>query len=153
MFTHPLTQGTLLLVMIATLYNAPALARPDPLQTAVLVEALRMAAPHTNDPALYSDWKMRTEAIARWTRRCIGTEVPPAEFAGNPVMVRETVACVIGPVLEEQMTLTGGDEGLAVRRATAWWMVGDPDQHQNTGGINTYVGRVLGYYWGLRTRR
>ena len=143
----------IVLTMLTFLGSIPAIATPDPDQTAAFVEALRRAEPHTNDPTLYSDWKMRTEAIARWTQRCIGVAVPPTEFAADPVMARETVTCVMGPVLAEQMTLTRGDEGLAVRRATAWWMVGDPNLRQATGSIDSYINRVLGNYWTLRPRR
>ncbi len=142
---------SILLLACAALSNTTAVALPDANQTATLVEALRRAAPHTDDPTLYSDWKMREGAIAHWTPRCVGVSVPPAEFAANPVMVRETVACVMGPVLEAQMAASGGDEDLAVRRTTAWWMVGDPNQYQAEGSINSYVSRVLRYYWALRT--
>jgi hypothetical protein len=124
-------------------------ARADSTAIAALVEALRQAAPQTNDPTLYTDWKMQAGAIASWTRRCVGVTVPPAELAENPVMARQTVTCVMGPVLAEQTRLAGGDEGLGVRRAAAWWMTGDPARYQ-AADIAAYLGRVLSHYWTLR---
>jgi hypothetical protein len=125
-------------------------AKADTAALAALVEALRQAAPPTDDPTLYTDWKMQAGAIASWTRRCVGVAVPPAELAENPVMARETVTCVMGPVLAEQTRLAGGDEGLGARRAAAWWMTGDPAGYQ-AAGIASYLDRVLSQYWTLRT--
>jgi len=135
------------LSLLVTLLWIPA-AHADPV--AALVEALRQAAPNTDDPTLYTDWKMQEGAISRWTRRCVGVQVPPAELAENPVMTRETVTCVMGPVLVQQTSLAGGDEELGVRRAAAWWMTGDPEQYQSVA-IASYLDRVLRHYRTLRT--
>jgi hypothetical protein len=149
----PITQTLLkrfviLSSIVAGVFCASATA--DTAAVTALVEALRQAAPPSDDPTLYTDWKMQAGAIASWTRRCVGVAVPPAELAENPVMARETVTCVMGPVLAEQTRLTGGDEGLGVRRAAAWWMTGDPAGYQ-AAGIASYLDRVLSHYWTLRT--
>jgi hypothetical protein len=116
-----------------------------------LVEALRLAAPNTKDPSLYTEWKMQAGAIASWTRRCVGVQIAPTDLAENPIMTRDTVSCVIEPVLSEQISQAGGNEELGVRRTAAWWMTGDAAQYQ-AKGIATYLDRVLGYYWSLRSR-
>lgn len=131
--------------------HAPLVRAADTDGVAALVEALRQAAPKTDDPSLYTDWKMRAGAIARWTRRCVGVEVPPDQLAVDPVMARATVRCVMGPVWLEQGRLAGGDENLAVRRAAAWWMTGDPERHQAPEWA-AYLERMANLYWTLRPR-
>jgi hypothetical protein len=123
----------------------------DTQAVANLVEALRLAAPNTKDPSLYTEWKMQAGAIASWTQRCVGVKIAPEELAENPIMTRDTVSCVIEAVLSEQASQTGGNEGLAVRRTAAWWMTGDAAQYQSKG-IASYVDRVLGYYRNLQSR-
>lgn len=150
MSSTPLKRQTVIFLSAMLLWASVAAA--DTTAVTALVEALRQAAPQTKDPTLYTDWKMQAGAIASWTRRCVGVQVPPGELAEDPVMTRNTVTCVMGPVLEEQMRLTGGDEGLAARRATAWWMTGDAAQY-GAVGIATYLDRVLGHYWRLRALR
>jgi hypothetical protein len=137
-------------LVLATLVLTPL---PDALAQAMaadaaLVEALRQSAPRTEDPRLFTDWKMQAAAIGRWSRRCLGVAVPPGEFAANPVQVRETVACVMGPVLAEQLRRADGDEALAVRRAGAWWMTGDPEREQ-APELAPYLDRLLSNYWAL----
>jgi hypothetical protein len=116
---------------------------------AALVEALRLAAPKTNDPSLYTDWKMRAGAISSWTKRCVGVEVPAEELNANPVMARDTVRCVMGPILAEQRNLAEGNEDMAVRRAASWWMTGDPGQYQAVE-LTAYLDRLINAYWSLR---
>jgi len=137
------------IISLITLVPVVCLSTPAIDASAALVEALRQAAPRTNDPTLYTDWKMQEGAITRWTRRCVGVQVSPMELAEDPVMARNTVACVMGPVLAEQMRLAAGDEALAVRRTAAWWMTGDPAQYQ-APGIAAYLDRVLSHYWALQ---
>ncbi|NEO55991.1 MAG: hypothetical protein F6K54_24725 [Okeania sp. SIO3B5] len=48
-------------------------------------------------------------------------------------------------ILKEQYAASGNDESLAVRRAAAWWMAGDPNQY-NQGEIASYTEKVLGFY-------
>jgi hypothetical protein len=40
---------------------------------------------------------------------------------------------------------SGNNESLAVRRAAAWWMAGDPEQY-NSERISGYTEEVLQYY-------
>jgi hypothetical protein len=141
-----------LLALVATTLSLTAyrtaVGATDPVTA--LVEALRQAAPHTDDPALHTDWKMKEGAISHWTKRCVGVPVPATELEGNPVMTRQTVTCVMGPVLRQQMGQVAGDEEAAVRRAAAWWMTGDANQAQ-APGIASYLDRVLSHYRALRS--
>ena len=116
-------------------------------QAAALVEALRLAAPKEDKRAegLYSDWQIRQDNISRWSKRCAGETLTPTEFSLSPTTARAILMCVMGDVLREQYQLSGGNELAAVRRATAWWMTGDPEQH-NSASIDAYMQRVLGYY-------
>ncbi len=121
---------------------------PEP-QTTALVEALRRAAPDTTDPGLYSDWRMRPTTIAAWTKRCTGVAMPAEELAANPILARETVTCVMGSTLARELVTSGGNEELAIQRAAAWWMLGDPEQYQ-APTIATWMGRLMSNYRQLR---
>lgn len=135
--------------LLAYLLSGTVMANgPEP-QTTALVEALRRAAPDTTDPALYSDWRMRPTTIAAWTKRCTGVAIPAEELASNPVLAREIVTCVMGPALARELVASGGEEELAIRRAAAWWMLGDPEQH-SAPTIATWMNRLLGHYRQLR---
>jgi hypothetical protein len=115
-------------------------------QVAALVEALRLSAPNTGNPndGLYSDWKIKWENILRWSKRCTGTEMEPAEFEANTEKARDILACVMGKILREQYEISK-DESVAVRRAASWWMTGEPDRY-DTPPTSTYSSKVLDFY-------
>lgn len=111
-----------------------------------LVEALRLAAPPASaDAGLYSDWRIKPDNIARWSRRCFGQEVTPEQFAADPTLARPILVCVLGPVLRDQFAQSQQNEMVAVQRAAAWWMTGDPAQYR-TGSTGDYTLRVLEAY-------
>lgn len=133
--------------LAVSLFGAfPARAQIGDGQVAAFVEALRLAAPDTGNPndGLYSDWKIKWENILRWSKRCTGTEMEPAEFDANPGKAREILACVMGKILREQYEISK-DESVAVRRAASWWMTGDPDRY-NTPPTSSYTSKVLDFY-------
>jgi len=119
-------------------------------QVAALVEALRLSAPDTGNPndGLYSDWKIKWENILRWSRRCTGTEMEPAEFEADTERARAIIACILGKILREQYEISK-DESVAVRRAASWWMTGDPDKYDTTPTAS-YTMKVLGFYRRVR---
>ncbi len=116
-------------------------------QVGALVEALRLAAPDTgtDNDGLYSDWQIKPDNIPRWSRLCTGQEITPAQFEDSPVTARGILVCVMRDVLAEEYQATNGDESLAVRRAAAWWMTGDPEQY-NSPEIDEYLDNVVEYY-------
>ncbi len=110
-----------------------------------LVEALRLSAPNAGpDVGLYSDWKVKPDNIARWSKRYLDQEVTPEQFAADQALARQVLICVMGKVLRDQLTLSNNNEIVAVQRAAAWWMTGDPDQYRNSAG--SYTLRVLEAY-------
>lgn len=111
-----------------------------------LVEALREAAPPSSpDSGLYSDWRIKPDNISRWSRRCLNQEVTPEQFAADQALARQMLACVMGKVLREELAASGNNEIVAVQRAAAWWMTGDPAQYRN-GSTGAYTLRVLEAY-------
>ncbi|MHC1728700.1 MAG: hypothetical protein AB9866_22310 [Syntrophobacteraceae bacterium] len=145
-------RGTFRFVLIATVsiaalfWTVPAQAQISDSQVGALVEALRLSAPNTGIPndGLYSDWKIKWENIIRWSKRCTGTEVEPAEFEANVPKAREILSCVMGKILREQYAISR-DESIAVRRAASWWMTGDPDQYDSLQ-TRPYTQKVLDFY-------
>ncbi|HEY9659291.1 MAG TPA: hypothetical protein V6C65_12620 [Allocoleopsis sp.] len=125
----------------------PAQAQVSDRQVAALVEALRQAAPQTGreDDGLYSDWQIMAGNIPRWSRSCIGRELSPTEFEASPSVARSVVTCVMRDVLQDEYDASGNNETLAVRRAAAWWMRGDPSQY-NSAEIADYIQRVVNAY-------
>lgn len=111
------------------------------------VEALRQAAPQTGrrHDGLYSDWQVQPQNIPRWSRACIGRELTPAQFAASSATAREIIACVMRDVLQEEYRASGNSEPLAIRRAAAWWMTGNPNRY-NSGDTAIYTQRVLSLY-------
>lgn len=111
-----------------------------------LVEALRLAAPTGRaDAGLYSDWQIKPDTISRWTARCLDRQLTPEQFAADAVLARQTVVCVIGPVLREQLAASNGNEVVAVQRTAAWWLNGDPEQYRR-GDASAYTLKVLEAY-------
>ncbi len=110
-----------------------------------LVEALRLSAPPVGaDSGLYSDWGVKPDNIARWSRRCLDRDVTPEQFADDEALARRVLVCVMGSVLREQFAASN-HEIVAVQRAAAWWMTGDPDQYRE-GATDGYTLRVLEAY-------
>ncbi|AFY82222.1 hypothetical protein Oscil6304_2605 [Oscillatoria acuminata PCC 6304] len=135
------------LLTSSLLFVMPVTAQITDAKVNSLVEALRLAAPDTGieDDGLYSDWQIKPDNIPRWSRLCIDQELTPAEFEANEAQAREVLACVMSDVLQEEYAASGNDESLAVRRAAAWWMAGDPEQY-NSERISGYTEEVLQYY-------
>jgi len=116
-------------------------------QVASFVEALRLAAPDTgrDDDGLYSEWQVKPDNITRWSKRCLGDSLSIDAFEADPAQAREVLECKMHEVLTEQLAAAGGDESVAVLRAAAWWMTGDPEQYDRPGTAD-YTQRVLEAY-------
>ena len=111
-----------------------------------LVEALRQAAPPAiADSGLYSDWRIKPDNISRWSKRCLNREPTPEQFAADPALARQVLVCVMGKVLREEFAAGSNNEIVAVQRAAAWWMTGDPAQYRD-GTTGAYTLRVLEAY-------
>ena len=136
------------LLAIALLWMLPVQAQQvSDAQVRALVEALRLAAPQTGteNDGLYSDWQIKPENIPRWSRLCINEEMTPAQFEANEQKARQVLACVMEDVLTEEYPNSGNSEEVAIRRAAAWWMTGDPNQY-NSGQTAEYTQKVLRFY-------
>lgn len=135
--------GLLLLLWVVWF---PAHAQISDAKVEALVEALRLAAPNAGpDAGLYSDWKIKPDNIVRWSKRCLDREVTPEQFAADQALARQVLVCVMGKVLRDQFTVSNDNEIVAVQRAAAWWMTGDPAQYRN-GSTSAYTLRVLEAY-------
>jgi hypothetical protein len=146
-----------LLVLTAVLASALLLALPARAQMTDekiddFVEALRRAAPDTGmtNDGLYSDWQIKPENIPRWSRLCIEEEMTPAQFEANETKARAVLACVMGDILKQEYQ-NSNNEALAVRRAAAWWMSGDPNRY-DTPNIAEYTEKVWDFYQEERGR-
>ncbi|MBD2484669.1 hypothetical protein [Planktothrix sp. FACHB-1365] len=136
-----------ILVGLSLLWTVPVFAQVSNTQVQALVEALRLAAPQTGtaNDGLYSDWQIKPENIPRWSRLCIGEEMKPDEFEKNQTKAREVLGCVMTDVLKEEYPKSQNNEAIAIRRAAAWWMTGDPNQY-NQGQTAAYTQKVLQFY-------
>jgi hypothetical protein len=116
-------------------------------QVSALVEALRVAAPQPDSPndELYGDWQVKAENIPRWSKQCNGQELTPTQFQDSPVTARAILVCVMRDVLREQYAASSNNEPVAVKRAAAWWMTGNPDRYTDNSTA-TYAQRVLDLY-------
>lgn len=116
-------------------------------QIAAMVEALRLAAPRTNNPndGLYSAWKIKASNIPSWSRQCIGQELTPAQFEADSQAARRVVSCIMQRELNRQYSATNNDEMASVRRTACWWMTGNPTACES-GATASYVERVMGFY-------
>lgn len=111
-----------------------------------LVEALRVSAPKASpDSGFYSDWQVKPDNITRWSKRCLNQEVTPEQFAADQALARQVLVCVMGKILRDQFTASNSNEIVAVQRAAAWWMTGDPDQYRS-GATSGYTLKVLEAY-------
>ncbi len=135
---------SLLLLLWAAVFAAHA--QISDAKVEALVEALRLAAPNAGpDAELYSDWKIKPDNIVRWSKRCLDQDVTPEQFVADQSLARQVLACVMGKVLRDQFTLSNNNEIVAVQRAAAWWMTGDPDQYHSSS-TSGYTLRVLEAY-------
>lgn len=135
------------IIAVLTFWAMPVKAQVSDTQVQALVEALRLAAPQTGteNDGLYSEWQIKPDNIPRWSRLCTGKEMTVEQFEADKAKAKEILGCVMADILKEQYTASGNDESLAVRRAAAWWMTGDPNQYNN-GNIASYTEKVLGFY-------
>ena len=137
-----LLPALLLLWSVGLLAQAPI----SDAKVEALVEALRQAAPPAvPDSGLYSDWRIKPDNLVRWSRRCLNQDVTPEQFAADPALARQVLVCVMGKVFREEFAASGNNEIVAVQRAAAWWMAGDPAQYRD-GPTSAYTLRVLEAY-------
>ena len=109
-----------------------------------LVEALRLSAPEAS-AGLYSDWRVKADSIRSWSSRCLNQALTPEQFAADQALARQVLICVMGPVLRDQFTASRENEIVAVQRAAAWWLGGDPEQYRS-GSASAYTLKVLESY-------
>ncbi len=142
-----------ILTAILGLWAMPAQAQISDARVGALVEALRLAAPNTGiqNDGLYSDWQIKPDNIRRWSRLCTGKELTPAQFESSPVTARGVLACVMRDVFKDEYQASNNNESVAVRRAAAWWMTGDPNQYNSTA-IAAYTQKVLDFYQQQRAK-
>ena len=144
MFNNRLIFRSILVLLALT--PGAVLAQLSDAKVEALVEALRVAAPPAGaEGGLYSDWRIKPDNIIRWSKRCLNRDLTPEQFAADQALARPVLVCVMGPVLREQFTESHDNEMVAVQRAAAWWMTGDPAQYR-TGSTGDYTLRVLEAY-------
>ena len=144
MFNNRLIFRSILVLLALTPGAVPA--QLSDAKVEALVEALRVAAPPAGtEGGLYSDWRIKPDNIIRWSKRCLNRDLTPEQFAADQALARPVLVCVMGPVLREQFTESNDNEMVAVQRAAAWWMTGDPAQYR-TGSTGDYTLRVLEAY-------
>ncbi len=121
-------------------------------QVVALVEALRMAAPKTGkeNDGLYGEWQVMADNIPRWSQQCTGRALTPSQFASSPVTARYILVCVMRDVLRDEYRISDKNESLAVQRAAAWWMTGDPTRYSSKETA-PYTEKVLAFYQDLRS--
>ena len=137
-----------LLAMLLLLWAAllPAQAQISDAKVEALVEALRLSAPQAGpDAGFYSDWRIKPDNIVRWSKRCLNQDVTPERFAADPTLARQVLVCVMGRVLRDEFAASNANEIVAVQRAAAWWMTGDPEQYRS-GSTSAYTLKVLETY-------
>lgn len=124
----------------------PAHAQISDAKVEALVEALRLSAPNVGpDSGLYGDWRVKADNIGRWSVRCLDQQVTPDQFAADQALARQVLVCVMGGVLRDQFAASNQNEIVAVQRAAAWWMAGDPEQYRS-GTTGAYTLKVLEAY-------
>jgi len=141
---------------VALLVGGSALAQTPPKATtpvAAMVEALRLAAPKTNNPndGLYSDWQVKPETLQGWSKQCLGRTLTPTQFDRSPVTARGIVSCVVQSELNQQLRATRNNETQAVRNVACWWMTGQYNGC-TSGPTASYVQQVTRSYQQLRAK-
>jgi hypothetical protein len=134
------------------LWAMPAQAQVSEGQVRALVQALRDAAQQRapGNNGLVSEWQILPENIPRWSRRCTGQALTSAQFEASTGKAREILVCVMRDVLRDEYKASGNSETLAVRRAAAWWMTGNPNRY-NSDSTAAYTQNVLSFYQKQRT--
>ncbi|MEO1432018.1 MAG: hypothetical protein AAFV71_23735 [Cyanobacteria bacterium J06633_8] len=120
-------------------------------QVAVMVEALRLAAPKTGsaNDGYYSEWQVKPETLKSWSKFCLKNEVSPAEFENNSQLARQVVSCIVQRELKGQLEATNNNQIEAVRGTACWWMTGKY-KGCDSGFSGDYVKTVLDYYQKLK---
>ena len=139
------------LIVSLVLHILPVQGQVSSDRVIALVEALRLAAPKrpTEEDGLYSDWKIKPSLIPRWSLLCIEEELTPEEFEADNLKARLILMCVMEDVLKREYPASNNDQNLAIRRAAAWWVAGDPNLY-NIEPISGYTERVWNYYQELQ---
>lgn len=122
----------------------PATAEVSDKQVGAMVQALREAAPKSND-GLYSPWKVTAQIIPSWSKQCVGRSLTPSEFGADQEAAQKVVSCISRRELTKQMRATGNNEMASVRNYACWWMTGQYSGC-NSGPTGTYVEKVLSAY-------
>ncbi|MDX2231862.1 MAG: hypothetical protein NW220_19670 [Leptolyngbyaceae cyanobacterium bins.349] len=143
-----LLSSLLLSVVFSSGLVASAQTRSTPnRQVAAMVEALRKAAPRTNNPndGLYSDWQVKPETARGWSKQCLGRDVTPTQFANSPAIARQVITCVVQDEFSKRLRATANNEMKTVQSVACWWMTG---QYQgcDRGATATYVQQVTRFY-------
>lgn len=116
-------------------------------QVTAMVEALRKAAPKTNNPndGLYSDWQVKPDTARGWSKQCLKREITPTQFANSPATARQVITCVVQDEFSKRLRATANNEMQTVQSVACWWMTG---QYTGctSGQTAAYVQQVTRYY-------
>ena len=146
LFLDPKRWAIGILGLVLGLAACPARAQVSDAKVEALAEALRLAAPPLKpDAGLYSDWQIKPDNIKRWSTPCLQREVTPEQLAADAELARRMVVCVMAGVLRDQFEASQQNEIVAVQRAAAWWLTGDPD-HYRDDSASPYTLKVLEAY-------
>lgn len=120
-------------------------------QVGAMVEALRQAAPKTNNPndGLYSDWQVKPDTIRGWSSQCLGRELTPTQFENSPVTARSIITCVVKSEFGQLFRAASNNEMKAVQNMACWWMTGQANACKS-GATASYVQQVTRLYQKLR---
>lgn len=145
--SHKLQRVGIISIGVSLCLSAmPVQAQVSEIQVGKTVEALRLAAPKTAaDDGLYSEWQVKPDAIARWSKQCNGRELSSTEFEANATAARSIVTCIVRDVLRDEYRASANNEFMAVRRVAAWWMTGDAKNYGKPA-IAPYVEEVVSLY-------
>lgn len=121
----------------------PATAEVSDTQVGAVVQALKQAAPKSNNE-LYSPWKVTATIIPSWSKQCLGRTLTPTQFNTDQEAARKVVSCITRRELNKQLRTTNNNE-TAVRNFACWWMSGSYSGC-SSGPTGTYVQNVLRYY-------
>jgi len=123
---------------------APAQAQFSDVQVGTLVDALNQANTTPNGtPLPLNDWQ--TDNVGRWAQQCIGRSLTPEQFTTSPVTARWISICTLREILKAEYETNGKNEAIALRRASAWWVTGNPNRY-NQGETAAYTQKVLSLY-------
>ncbi len=90
-----------------------------------------------------NSWQMTN--IPLWSKTCMGRSLTPQQFATSPVTARWITVCKLREILPSEYRANGNNEAIAVRRAAAWWITGNPNQF-NSGETAAYTQKILSLY-------